>query len=124
MSVSGPVFLHVLVQLNQHAMSAFWMYERVFLSARVQARRRINQLHPFLRQLSKHRLNVVDLEADVVDAFAAFLPELADRSVAGVRLEQLDLASAARQERNLDLLLRLVGNVRDLQAQCVAIEDE
>jgi len=46
-------------------------------------------------------VDVVGLEAEVVDAFAAFGQELADAALVGKRLQELDLAFADREQRRV-----------------------
>jgi hypothetical protein len=70
------------------------------------ARGLVDEGHAVIPEPGEGRLDVVDLDADVMDALSSFFQVPGDASVFAQGLYQLEVALACRQEGDLDLLVR------------------
>ena len=86
------------------------------------ARLLVDQLRAARLQRGQVAVDVIDLEADVVQALALALEIARDAGVRHDGLQQLDLAVAERQERRLHALLLDRLQLVHVQAERVAVE--
>lgn len=100
------------------------MNERDQRAARAGSRMLINQPHALSFQLSEFRVDVVDLDAQVMNSGAAFGDELSDRGLVSGRFEQFDAAFADGQHRDSHALIFDDFDFRQFQSERVTPETE
>src|SRR4029078_4165117 len=106
-----------LAQFNEHAIAGRRVEEGHAAAVRPRHRGLVDEAVAALLQPRQVLLDVLDAEADVVDALAALLDVLGDGGVGARRLEELEIRVADGQKRGADLL-RLHGlDVLDMQAE-------
>src|SRR5688500_15014035 len=109
--------LHPFGELDQHAVTRRGMQERGPAAVRPRHRRFVDEPVALRLQGLEVFFDVVDSEADVMNALAALLDELRDRGVGAGWLEELQVRVADGEEGRL-YLLRLDGlDVLDAQSQ-------
>src|SRR5690606_20434202 len=81
-----------------------------------------DQLDAARLQVGQRAADILDLQAQVVDAGPALLQKAGHAAVCGGWLEQLDLAVAGREERDDDLLLRDVLDALQCQAEHIPVK--
>src|ERR1044071_4819803 len=107
----------VLTQFNEHAIAGRRMEEGDAAAVRARHRRLVDEAIAALLEAGEVRFDVVDAEADVVDAFTALFDELGDRRVCAARLEQFEVGISNRQERSADFLRLDRLDVLDFQPE-------
>src|ERR1043165_5327639 len=106
-----------LTQFNEHAIAGRRMEKGHAAAVRARHRRLVDEAVAALFQPSQVLLDVVDAQANVVDALAAFFDVLGDGRVGAGRLEELEVRIADGQERGADLLHLDGFDVLDTQAE-------
>jgi len=100
------------------------MDERDQRAARAGSRLFIYQPHIAGFQFGEFRVDVVDLDAQVMNSGAAFGDELSDRSLVSGRFQQFDAAFADGQHRDSHALIFNNFDIGQFQSERVAPETE